>query len=153
MAQYMGCVFVEGDGFHSPENVRKMSNGIPLEDADRWPWLDALGRKLASPNDIVISCSALKRAYRDRLRTAAGQPMTFIFLQGTRTLLAERLTERKGHYMPASLLESQLATLELPVEESDVISIEIGQPLERIVGLAITALAARANHRRQQISE
>lgn len=153
LAQYMGCLFVEGDSFHSPENVQKMSNGIALEDADRWPWLDALGGKLASPNDIVLSCSALKRAYRDRLRTVVGRPVTFIFLQGSRTLLVERLTERKGHYMPAALLESQLATLELPARESDVVSIEIGQSLERIVGLAITTLAARANRRRQETIE
>lgn len=153
LASYMECLFVEGDSFHSPENIRKMSDGTALDDADRWPWLDALGRKLASPNDIVLSCSALKRAYRDRLRAVAGRPVTFIFLQGSRTLLAERLTDRKGHYMPASLLESQLATLELPARESDVVSIEICQPLERIVGLAITTLATRANRRRQETIE
>jgi gluconokinase len=152
LAAYMGCSFVEGDGFHSRENVQKMSGGIALGDDDRWPWLDALGRELATGEDRVLSCSALKIAYRDRLRTAAGRPITFIFLQGARTILSTRLGERKDHYMPASLLDSQLAALELPMQESDVVTIEIGQPIERIVGLAITTLAARAIRRRQAIA-
>lgn len=143
IARHMGCPFVEGDSLHSPENVRKMNSGIPLEDADRWPWLDAVGRRLATTGDIVVSCSALKRSYRDQLRKAAGRPMTFIFLEGTRALLAKRMAARINHYMPPSLLDSQLATLEAPGEESDVITIDIDQSLDHIVERALTALAKR----------
>jgi gluconokinase len=149
IAQYMGCRFAEGDSLHSPENVEKMRNGIALDDVDRLPWLEAIGQLLAADGDIVISCSALKKTYRDRLRAGARRPVTFVFLQGSRTLLSARLDERHEHYMPAFLLDSQLAILELPVRETDVITIEIDQPLERIVGLALSALAARARRRRQ----
>lgn len=143
IARQMGCLFVEGDSLHSPENVRKMNSGIALDDSDRWPWLQEVGSKLASSDDIVVSCSALKRAYRDQLRMAAGRAMTFIFLEGTRALLGERMAARTNHYMPPSLLDSQLATLEPPGQESDVITIDIDQPVERIIELALSALAAR----------
>lgn len=146
LADHFGCAFAEGDGFHSPANVQKMRAGIPLEDADRWPWLDALGRALASREDIIVSCSALKRVYRDRLRMIAARPMTFVFLQGDRALLAARMAERKGHYMPLSLLDSQLATLEPPAGEADVVTIPIDQPLEHVVSLALAGLAARAGN-------
>lgn len=145
LATYLGASFIEGDSLHSVQNVKKMHSGIPLTDADRWPWLDEIGARLASPSATVVSCSALKRAYRERLREVAWQPITFVFLQGTRALLATRLAERKGHYMPLSLLDSQLATLELPLGEADVVTIEIDQSLERIVALAMNMLAIRAD--------
>ncbi|WP_058322063.1 gluconokinase [Sinorhizobium sp. GL28] len=145
LASYLGARFIEGDSLHSAANVEKMRSGIPLTDADRWPWLDEIGTRLASPAATVVSCSALKRAYRERLREVAWRPITFVFLQGTRALLAARLGERKGHYMPLSLLDSQLATLELPSGEADVVTIEIDQSLERIVALAMNTLAIRAD--------
>jgi gluconokinase len=145
LAGHMGCRFVEGDAIHPPANVEKMRLGVPLDDADRWPWLDVLGRELESPSDVVISCSALKRSYRQHLRISACRPLTFVFLHGTRAVLVSRLTGRKGHFMPLSLLDSQLATLELPTGESDVLTIDIDQPLERIVASAQLALAGRAN--------
>jgi gluconokinase len=144
LASYLGARFIEGDSLHSVANVEKMRSGIPLTDADRWPWLDEVGGRLASPTVTVVSCSALKRTYRERLRNVAWQPITFVFLQGSRALLAARLGERKGHYMPLSLLDSQLATLELPSGEADVVTIEIDQSLERIVALAMNTLAIRA---------
>ena len=147
LAGYFEALFVEGDSLHSPENVRKMRLGTPLQDQDRWPWLDKVGQLLSkgSKGDrpVVVSCSALKRAYRDRLRELAGQPLTFLFLQGDRALLAARMAERRHEYMPLSLLDSQLATLELPQAEPDVVTIDINQPLEAIVGRAMTVLALR----------
>ncbi|WDZ79355.1 gluconokinase (plasmid) [Ensifer adhaerens] len=144
LASYLGARFIEGDSLHSVANVEKMRSGIPLTDADRWPWLDEVGSRLASSTATVVSCSALKRTYRQRLREVAWQPITFVFLRGSRALLAARLGERKGHYMPLSLLDSQLATLELPSGEADVVTIEIDQSLERIVALAMNTLAIRA---------
>lgn len=143
LASSLGYRFIEGDSRHTAVNVEKMRSGIPLCDADRWPWLDTLGGELAE-DETVVSCSALKRSYRDLLRQRAAQPITFVFLQGTRTMLAPRLMGRKGHYMPMSLLDSQLATLELPAGELDVVTVEIDQPLERIVSLAITRIASMA---------
>ncbi|MBP2236463.1 gluconokinase [Sinorhizobium kostiense] len=143
LADYLGCPFVEGDSLHSPANVGKMRRGIPLEDADRWPWLDEIGGLLARRPPVVVSCSALKRSYRERLRAVAGRPITFVFLQGSRATLARRMGGREDHYMPPSLLDSQLATLELPSGETDVVTIEIDQSPERVVALAMSNLAIR----------
>ena len=144
LASNLGYRFIEGDSRHPAANVGKMSAGIPLTDADRWPWLETLGAELAADADTVLSCSALKRSYRDLLRAKARQPVTFVFLQGTRTMLAARMNSRRGHYMPLSLLDSQLATLELPAGESDVVTVEIDQPPERIVSVAIARIASMA---------
>ncbi len=145
LADCLEAIFVEGDSLHPPENVHKMRLGTPLQDQDRWPWLDKVGQLLSkgSKGDrpVVVSCSALKRAYRDRLRDLAGQPVNFVFLQGDRALLAARMAERRHEYMPLSLLDSQLATLELPQAEPDVVTIDINQPLEAIVGRAMNLLA------------
>jgi len=148
LGDYLETAFVEGDSLHPPENVRKMRLGTPLEDEDRWPWLERIGQLLSGAGEgglpVVVSCSALKRAYRDRLRELAGQPVTFVFLQGDRTLLAARMAGRNHDYMPLSLLDSQLATLELPHAEPDVLTIDINEPLEAIVGRAMTVLALRS---------
>ena len=140
LAERLGVPFVEGDSLHPTANVAKMKSGIPLDDADRWPWLDDIGRLLAHEKAVVVSCSALKRTYRERLRTMAGRPITFLFLHGTRAVIAERLADRSGHYMPLSLLDSQLATLELPSGEADVVTIEINASPERIVAQAMDRL-------------
>ena len=145
IASGLGYRFIEGDSRHPQANVEKMRNGIPLTDTDRWPWLDVLGTELAEDEATVISCSALKLSYRDLLREKAGRPMTFVFLQGDRALLAARMAGRRHDYMPLSLLDSQLATLELPQRERDVVTIEIDQPAERIASLAITRIAALAH--------
>jgi gluconokinase len=111
LAERLGCEFADADGFHPPENIAKMSSGIPLTDGDRAGWLEAMGRYLAERDGIVLACSALKKGYRDRLRELAG-PLEFVVLTADPATLKERLSERE-HFMPASLLESQLATLEL----------------------------------------
>ena len=122
LARALAVPFVEGDDFHPPENVRRMAGGIPLTDADRAGWLRALAGRLAQAREsgagLVMSCSALRRAYRDVLR--AGDPdVRFIFLDGPREVIAERLASRTGHYMPPTLLDSQLATLEKPDPDED----------------------------------
>lgn len=111
LAERLGCEFADADDFHPPENIAKMKSGIPLDDNDRAGWLEALGHHLASRENIVLACSALKRIYRDRLRELAG-PLEFFVLTLDKELLMQRLESRE-HFMPASLLESQLATLEL----------------------------------------
>ena len=111
LAERLGCEFADADDFHPPENIAKMKAGIPLDDADRASWLDALGRHLADRDDIVLACSALKKIYRDRLRELAG-PLRFFVLTLDRDLLLQRMKSR-DHFMPASLLDSQIATLEL----------------------------------------
>ena len=111
VAERLGCEFADADAFHPPENIAKMSAGIPLDDADRAGWLEALGDHLAGRESIVLACSALKRIYRDRLRELA-EPVRFFVLTADRTLLEERLSNRE-HFMPGSLLDSQLNTLEL----------------------------------------
>ena len=122
LARALTVPFVEGDDFHPAENVRRMEAGIPLTDADRAGWLRALSQRLAAARSdgagLVMSCSALRRAYRDVLR-AGDSAVRFIFLDGPREVIAERLASRTGHYMPPTLLDSQLATLETPGPDED----------------------------------
>jgi gluconokinase len=136
LAERLGARFVEGDQLHPPENVAKMASGIPLTDTDRWPWLDAVGAALAGDAPVVASCSALKRVYRDRLRAQAGAPFNFLHLAGDRAALALRMAERPGHYMPVSLLDSQLATLE-PPSVDEALTLSIDMPVSVIVDTAI----------------
>jgi gluconokinase len=120
--------FRDGDGFHPPANVEKMRAGVPLTDADRWPWLAAIAAWIEDRRQTgghgVIACSALRRIYRDVLR-AGHHDVRFLFLEGERTLIAARLAARKGHYMPPALLDSQLATLEPPSAEENAIAVSI----------------------------
>ncbi|WAZ23887.1 gluconokinase [Streptomyces cinnabarinus] len=115
LAQRMALPFAEGDDFHSPTAIAKMSAGTPLDDADRRPWLDSIGRWLHERDTAgsggIVTCSALKRRYRDTLR-AACPSVFFLHLTATRAQLLDRISKRTGHYMPTSLLDSQLATLE-----------------------------------------
>ncbi len=121
LAERLGWPFGEGDDLHPAANVAKMAAGIPLEDADRWPWLDAIAawtaEQAAAGNSTIVTCSALRRTYRDRLRTATPGTV-FVHLVGSPALLAERMTARKDHFMPPSLLQSQLETLE-PLESDE----------------------------------
>jgi gluconokinase len=126
LAEKLGCDFADADAFHPPENIAKMSSGVPLTDEDRAGWLDAMGRYLAAREEIVLACSALKKTYRDRLCELAG-PLRFIVLTADVATLKERLGERV-HFMPASLLDSQLATLELGDDVSVVEN--VGPPEE-----------------------
>jgi gluconokinase len=131
LAKSTGGAFIEGDEYHPAANVAKMSSGIALDDADRWPWLDrvagAIKAQLAGGEVVVCACSALKRRYRDRLRSAVDMPIHFVCLTADRTVLQQRVAHRPGHYWPASLLDSQLEILELPApdENSIVVSSEL----------------------------
>lgn len=113
VAKELGWRLIEGDDFHPRENVAKMAAGTALEDADRWPWLDALNKALRKESDAIVTCSALKESYRKRLLEGVDD-FLLVYLHGSRELLASRLAKRKHRYMPASLLDSQLATLEPP---------------------------------------
>ncbi|CAN5347680.1 gluconokinase [soil metagenome] len=118
LARALDCPFLDGDDFHDAAAIAKMRTGRPLTDDDRWPWLDRLGRAmdqtLESGGPVVAACSALRRGYRDRLRAAIRAPTRFVLLDPSPDELLRRLGDRTGHYMPASLLDSQLATLERP---------------------------------------
>jgi gluconokinase len=128
LANAIHCPFLEGDEFHSPESVQKMRAGTPLTDDDRWPWLDRLGRAIgagaASDGIVVASCSALKRIYRDRLRASIAVPVRFVLLDPSRTELERRMTARTGHFMPPTLLTSQLNTLERPEADERVLTLD-----------------------------
>jgi carbohydrate kinase (thermoresistant glucokinase family) len=135
LAQRIGVPFLEGDALHPERNVALMAAGTPLTDADRAGWLDAIADRLSGldpDTGMVVSCSALKRAYRDHLRAAAPD-LQFVHLHGTRELLATRLQERVGHYMPAALLDSQLDTLEIPSADEAVLTLDIAEPADVLV--------------------
>ncbi|MCB1997343.1 MAG: gluconokinase [Burkholderiaceae bacterium] len=145
LADRLGVNFVEGDSLHSDRNVAKMAAGTPLTDADRHGWLQAVAEQLNNPtaqaSGVVASCSALKRIYRDLLR--AGAPdLRFVFLHGDPALLAQRLGGRSGHYMPASLLQSQLDTLEPPGDDESPIRLDIALAPELQVQRTLDALEA-----------
>ena len=143
LGERLGWPFRDADEFHPAANVAKMSSGTPLVDEDRWPWLDAIGAalKAAGENGIVVTCSALKRIYRDRIRAAAGRPVAFVFLDGPRALLGARIGGRKGHFMPPSLLDSQLATLERPEPDEGALTVSIEPPPEEIAATILRQLA------------
>lgn len=148
LAERLGCAFEDGDGFHPPQNVEKMRAGTPLNDDDRWPWLDAIAARIAAARAqgsvVVIACSALKRAYRDRLRAGHGD-LRFLHLTGEPTLIMARQAARTGHYMPASLIASQFATLEPPDTEADVIDLDVDPEPPAILHKAIAALRRRGD--------
>jgi gluconokinase len=136
LARALGIEFVEGDAYHSPENVARMSAGIPLTDEDRQAWLAAIAMRLDVARraglGLVVSCSALRRSYREVLR-AGRADVQFVYLEGTRALLEHRLAGRRGHFMPSSLLDSQLALLEPPSPDEYACVSDIGEPPEVIV--------------------
>jgi len=136
LAEKLGLQYLEGDDFHPPENVARMAAGTALTDADRQGWLLALSKRLAQQRGqgrgAVLACSALKRSYRDVLRRGAPD-LKLVHLHGDRDLLAKRIAARSGHYMPASLLDSQLATLEVPQADELAMLVSVDQRPEAIV--------------------
>ena len=143
LAERLGWRFIEGDSFHPEENVAKMSAGIPLDDNDRAPWLKALASEIArdeaAGRPSVIGCSALKRAYRDILRSGAPR-VRFVHVHGDRAVLADRLSHRAGHFFPASLLDSQLATLEPLGSGEDGVVVDVALSTAEQVDLAMRKL-------------
>jgi gluconokinase len=136
LAETLRCPFLEGDDYHSREAIAKMRGGEPLGDADRWPWLDRLGKAtaeaVAEHGVAVAACSALRRCYRDRLRATIGRPVQLILLENSRERLIERLAARSGHFMPVKLIDSQLATLERPLADEGALSLVTEEPASRL---------------------
>lgn len=136
LAGRLGWLYAEADAFHPAANVDKMAAGIPLTDADRAPWLDAIGRwideRAAAGEPGVVSCSGLKRVYRDRLRHGRPQ-VRLVFLEGSRELIGRRLTARHGHFMRAEMLDSQFADLEPPAPDEQATTVSIEPPPNEIV--------------------
>jgi carbohydrate kinase (thermoresistant glucokinase family) len=145
LANALGVPFIEGDTLHPEANVAKMRAGVALDDADREPFLTRVADALvvAGPRGVVVSCSALKRSYRDLIRARAGA-VTFVWPRLERAALAARLKQRRDHYMPAALLDSQLAALEPPAEDEHAIEID---GAEATAAQVAHALAALDNHR------
>jgi gluconokinase len=139
LADALQVHYVEGDDLHPAENVARMAAGTALTDADRHGWLQVVAGQLANATSrargVVVSCSALKRSYRDLLRQAVPD-LCFVHLQGTADLLRQRLAARRGHYMPPSLLQSQLDTLEPPAADERALSLDIAQPPQQLAAEA-----------------
>jgi gluconokinase len=140
LAARLGVVYRDGDHLHPPENVARMRAGIPLTDADRWPWLDRVAGVLASAAPVIVGCSALRRAYRDRIRAGAGAPVRFVHLAGSRAIIAARMAARQGHFMPLTLLDSQFAALEPPGPD-EALTVDIDQPLPALIDAILLGLA------------
>jgi gluconokinase len=139
LAQRLGWKFIDGDDYHPPENVKKMAAGIALQDADRWPWLDRLNAILRQEKDAVVACSALKEAYRRRL-LAGLFPYTIVHLRGSFELIRSRVEARRHRYMPASLLQSQFDTLEMP---ESAIAVDVSREVEANVDALVEQIARR----------
>lgn len=145
LAARTGWAFIDGDALHPRSNIEKMASGIPLTDEDRHPWLLKVGERLRDHDGpLVIGCSALKRRYRDLIRGAAATDVCFLFLDGSRPLIEQRMGARTGHFMPVALLDSQFAALERPGAEEDAVVIDISGSLTSIVDQIIRNLEARA---------
>jgi gluconokinase len=146
VAKREGWRLVEGDDFHPPANVVKMRSGRPLTDEDRWPWLRAIAREidamLAGGESAVVASSALKRAYRDIL-IGDRRDVALVYLKGSKRLIADRMAARKGHFMPAALLDSQFAALEEPTADERPIVVSIDRPPDGIVEDVVRKLKER----------
>ncbi|NAW69780.1 AAA family ATPase [Vibrio sp. V27_P1S3P104] len=147
IAQRLGAKFIDGDDLHPRANIEKMRRGEPLNDHDRAPWLErirdaAFSLENKSEQGIIV-CSALKKAYRDQIREG-NQHVTFLFLDGDKSLIIERMRARQGHFMKSDMLDSQFATLQRPsAEEKDVLTINIARDIDGVVEQAIAALQQR----------
>ena len=153
VAEAHGVPYQEGDALHPPENVAKMSEGHPLTDEDRWPWLHAIAAVIdgwrAAGQSGLVTCSALKRAYRDIL-IGPRQDVRLVFLRGDQALIAGRLAKRRGHYMPSSLLDSQFATLEVPAADENVVTVSVLDPVEAIASRVTKELEHLKSFKRGQ---
>lgn len=143
LAARLSVPFLDADDLHPAANVAKMAGGHPLTDDDRWPWLDAVGVAIAAQGEVVMACSALTRAYRDRIRRQAPDTV-FVLLHGSVKLLTERATGRTDHFMPPSLLASQLATLEPLDDDEDGLALDVAMTVAELADAAAQALRERA---------
>jgi gluconokinase len=147
LAGALAAPFFEGDDYHPAANLEKMRAGKALDDADRWPWLEhlgaAIGQSVAIHGSAVATCSALKRAYRDHLLMTSAVPLVFVCLTADAAVLSARISARIGHYMPVSLLPSQLAALEPPDSSEDSLILDSALPVQTLLDAIIAALSAR----------
>ena len=141
LAERLGVSFLDGDDFHPPENTARMRAGLPLEDSHRQPWLERLAAELAGRDGVVLACSALKARYRAILAGRGAKPV-FIHLSAPPEVIAARLAKRQGHFMPASLLDSQFATLEPP---SGAITVDAAAPPESVLAAILYRLGCLAD--------
>ncbi|WP_312795242.1 gluconokinase [Tianweitania sp.] len=145
LAAKLDADFIDGDDLHPQGNIDKMAQGIPLTDEDRAPWLQAVGETLhGHAQRLIVGCSALKRSYRDQIRAAAGRPVTFLYLDGSRALIAERMGKRERHFMPLSLLDSQFAALQVPEFDEDAITVSIDAEPVAVVDALVKAIEGGA---------
>ena len=144
LAERLGWPFADADGFHPAGNVAKMAAGTPLTDEDCWPWLDAIAAHIGAARQagrpVVVACSALRRAYRDRLRAGHGD-LIFLHLSGAPEVIAARQAARQGHFMPPSLMASQFATLEDTGDEADAVAVSVAAEPQAVVDAAMAALS------------
>ena len=144
LAKRLDVPFVEGDCLHPAANVQKMAGGTPLTDADRWPWLEAIGERMEmeriAGHGVVVSCSALKRAYRDCLRKKVHGEVQFVMLEGSRELISGRMQQRKGHFMPPALLDSQFAALERPTPDEHAVILDISHTVPVLLAEAAQSI-------------
>lgn len=145
LAEHFNLDFVDGDDLHPAENVELMRRGVQMDDQTRKPWLKSICKcaqtYFSKNKSVVIACSALKKKYRQQLRSAS-RPVLFVFLEGTQKVISERLNSRKGHYMPASLLDSQFVDLEDPTGEPDIVWININQTKEAVLAESVEKVKA-----------
>lgn len=154
IARRLHASFLEPDDFHPPSNKDKMRAGIALTDEDRWPWLASLAQGLHEAVQrkgvVVGACSALKRAYREYLTAHVGEPILFVFLDGTQEMIAARMAARQHEYMPTSLLGSQFATLERPGADENVVAVPITLSVDEIAERAVQAVPHLKSFKRKQ---
>ena len=154
IARRLHVQFLDGDDYHPPANVEKMRAGIPLSDEDRWPWLEKLSLALKDAangkGSAVGACSSLRRAYREYLTKIAGEPILFVYLSGSKEVIAERIAARKHEFMPASLLDSQFATLEEPDADENVLTVNVNDPSETIATHVVKELSHLKTFKRWQ---
>lgn len=143
VAKQIGGTYIDGDDYHPQSNIDKMASGDPLTDEDRWPWLEIISGELARMHGVgLVGCSALKKSYRDFITKNAGEPVQFLYLDGSKELIAERMAARTGHFMPTSLLDSQFEALEVPGGSEYAISIDISGTEPDVVKLIVEAISA-----------
>lgn len=156
VAEKFDGLFLEGDAYHPQSNIDKMSKGEALNDEDRWPWLEIVATQMSENEGLVFTgCSALKKSYREFITQKAGEPVLFIYLDGSKELISKRMAQRTGHFMPTSLLESQFATLEIPTSDELKILIDISGSQEEIIDSIYKSLQpfVNSNVTKQTIKE
>lgn len=146
LADSLDLPFIDADNLHPRANVEKMRSGKPLEDSDRWPWLEIVAQTMRNTADqharVICACSALRRQYRDFMIERAEEPILFVLLHGDKKLIAERQADRPGHFMPATLIDSQFATLEMFESDENGVTLDVAQSVDELVAEAASILNA-----------